>query len=78
MAALAGCSKEDHVANATPYPLDTCLVCEMDLSKMGEPVTFVYQGQQIKVCDAGEKALFEKDPAKYMKKLADAKAGLKK
>ena len=77
-AALAACNRQtrpsENIANAKPYPLDTCLVCGMKLSMMGKPVTFVYQGQQIKVCDAGEKAEFDKDPARYMKKLADAEA----
>ena len=60
------------MVNAKPYPLDTCLVCGMKLSDMGEPYTFVYEGQQIKVCDKSEKASFDKDPAQYMKNLADA------
>ena len=85
--ALNGCSKEQptapaaptaSVSDAKPYPLDGCAVCEMKLSMMSQPVTFVYQGQQIKVCDAGEKSEFEKDPAKYMKKIQDANAALKK
>ena len=75
---LVGCSKEAPAANAKPYPLDTCLVCGMKLSTMGKPFTFVYQGQQIKVCDASEKADFEKDPAKYLKKLEAVEAGSRK
>ena len=61
-----------------PYPLDTCLVCGMKLDSMGKPYSFVYQGQEIKLCDKSEKADFDKDPAKYMKKLQDAQAKLKK
>lgn len=61
-----------------PYPLDTCLVCGMKLGEMGKPYVFVYKGQEIKVCDKSEKADFDKDPDKYMKKLADAEAKLKK
>ena len=75
---LASCSKEESVADAKPYPLETCLVCDMKLSMMGTPLTFVYQGQQIQVCDASEKEAFEKDPAKYLQKLAAAEAALKK
>lgn len=77
--AVAGCSKEQaqsSTADAKPYPLDTCLVCGMKLGEMGKPYTFVYQGQQIEVCDKSEKATFDSDPAKYMKKLADAEAAL--
>ena len=75
---LVSCSKQEPAANAKPYPLDTCLVCGMKFTPTEKPVMFVYQDQQIKVCDTGEKADFEKDPAKYMKKLAEAEAGLKK
>jgi YHS domain-containing protein len=77
---LTGCSKrqETVVVEGKPYPLDTCLVCDMKLAGMGTPYVFAYQGQQIKVCDKTEKADFDKDPAKYMKKLADAEAKLKK
>jgi nitrous oxide reductase accessory protein NosL len=75
--ALAGCSKEKQTAEAKPYPLDTCLVCGMKFAEMEKPYVFVYQGQQIKVCDESEKAIFEKDPGTYMKKLADAATALK-
>ena len=87
---LAGCSEAQKTtdaqnaaeaqktADAKPYPLDTCLVCGMKLGDMGTPFSFVYQGQEIKVCDKSEKAEFDKDPAKYMKKLADAEAKIQK
>ena len=65
-------------APAKPYPLKTCLVCDMQLDGMGTPYSFVYKGQEIKVCDKSEKADFDKDPAKYMKKLAEAEAKMKK
>jgi YHS domain-containing protein len=55
------------------YPLKTCLVCDMELGMMGKPYVFVYQGQEIKVCNQSEKAEFDKDPAKYLKKLAPPK-----
>ena len=65
-------------APVKPYPLKTCLVCDMELGSMGKPYVFVYKGQEIKICDASEKEDFDKDPAKYMKKLANAAAKLKK
>lgn len=61
-----------------PYPLETCLVCGMKLGEMGKPYVFVYKGQEIKICDKSEKADFDKKPDKYLKKLADAEAKLKK
>ena len=61
-----------------PYPLDTCLVCGMKLGEMGKPCVFVYKGQEIKVCGKSEKTDFEKNPDKYLKKLADAEGKLKR
>ena len=55
-----------------PYPLDTCLVCDMKFGTE-KALAFNYQGQEIKVCDAGEKSEFDKNPEKYMKKLAAVK-----
>jgi YHS domain-containing protein len=45
---------------------------------MGKPCVFVYKGQEIKVCNESERKDFDKDPDKYMKKLAAAEAKLKK
>ena len=61
-----------------PYPLKTCLVCGMTLGDMGKPFVFEFKGQEIKVCDKSEKSAFDKDPGKYMKKLAEAAAKLRK
>ena len=71
------CRADDH-KQPKPYPLDTCLVCGMKFGSMGKPYVFVYKGQEIKLCDKSEKADFDKNPDKYMKKLADAEAKLKK
>jgi YHS domain-containing protein len=61
------------------YPLKTCLICGMELGMMGsKPYVFVYHGQEFKVCDESEKKMFDKEPAKYVKQLADAAAKLTK
>ncbi|TSA33038.1 MAG: hypothetical protein D4R66_05190 [Opitutales bacterium] len=52
-----------------PYPLKNCIVSDNDLDSMGEQASFVYQGQTIKVCCKPCIAKFEKNPAKYLKKL---------
>ena len=63
---------------AKPYPLKTCIVSDEKLEgDMGEPYVFVYQGQEIKLCCKNCLPDFEKDPAKYIKKLADAQAAEK-
>ena len=68
----------NNVANAKPYPLDTCLVEGTKLDGMGTTYTFVYQGQQIKFCCPDCKAVFLKDPDKYLKKIHDAEAAAQK
>ena len=59
-------------AQPKPYPFDTCVVDGMKLGSMGDPYVFVYQGQEIKLCCAGCKPIFLKDPDKYLKKIQDA------
>jgi YHS domain-containing protein len=76
--ALTSRADDQKAEKPKPYPLDTCLVCGMKLGDMGKPCVFVYKGQEIKVCNESEKKDFEKAPDKYMKKLADAEAKLKK
>jgi YHS domain-containing protein len=80
--ALAGSftvrAEEKKTEAPKPYPLKTCLVCGMELDPNSHPYVFVYQGQEIKLCDKSEKADFDKDPAKYMKKLKEAEAKEKK
>jgi Cu(I)/Ag(I) efflux system membrane fusion protein len=53
-----------------PYPLDVCIVGGEKLGSMGEPTTLIFQGQQLKFCCSGCQPGFEKDPAKFLKKLS--------
>ena len=55
--------------NVKPYPLDTCIVSGEKLGGMGKEVTFVHNGQEIKLCCKHCRKTFDKDPAKYLKKL---------
>jgi YHS domain-containing protein len=63
-------SKHSHgsVSGAKAYPLTTCIVSDEKLDK--DATTFVYQGQELKTCCEGCKEDFDKEPAKYLKKLA--------
>ncbi len=55
-----------------PYPLDTCVVSgEKFGGMMGKPYVFIYQGQEIKLCCKDCRKKFDKDPAKYLKKLEE-------
>ena len=63
-------SKHSHgsVSGAKAYPLTTCIVTDDALDK--DAVVFVHQGQEVKICCEGCKEDFDKEPAKYLKKLA--------
>lgn len=56
-------------SNVKPYPLDTCIVTDSKLGSMGDPVSTVYNGQEVKFCCAPCIKKFEKEPGKYLKKL---------
>lgn len=59
---------------AKPYPLKVCLVTDSDLDSMGDEVTFVYQGQTIKICCKPCEKKFLRAPEKYLAKLAALEA----
>jgi YHS domain-containing protein len=59
-------------APAKPDKMATCPVSGEKLGEMGSPYVFVYQGQEVKLCCSGCKKDFDKDPAKYLKKIQDA------
>ena len=62
---------------AKPYPLKVCLVTDSDLDSMGDEVTFVYQGQTIKICCKPCERKFLRAPEKYLAKLATLEAAKK-
>jgi YHS domain-containing protein len=76
---LAFTAKADNSTNAPAKPdlLTTCPVSGEKLDEMGKPYVFVYQGQEVKLCCSGCKKDFDKDPAKYLKKIQDAAAAQK-
>ena len=59
---------------AKPYPLKTCIVSDEPLGgEHGEPYAFVHEGQEIKLCCKPCLKDFNKEPAKYLKKLETGK-----
>ena len=61
-----------------PYPLKTCVVSGEKLGgDMGGPVLYSYKGREIKFCCKDCRKDFDKDPAKYVKKLEEAEAKAK-
>ncbi|HEY5792582.1 MAG TPA: hypothetical protein VIS74_04745 [Chthoniobacterales bacterium] len=71
---LAGAAGFIHAADDSvkPYPLTVCAVSGAKLGTMGEPVVRVYDGQEVKFCCGGCIAMFEADPAKYLKQVRAA------
>lgn len=63
---------------AKAYPLEKCIVSDEKLGEMGKPFVFTHEGQEIKLCCKSCKKDFDKEPAKYLKKLEGAAKADKK
>jgi|SRR6516162_265197 YHS domain-containing protein len=63
---------EDKKAPPTPDKLTTCPVSGDKLGEMDKPFVFEYKGREVKLCCKDCKKDFDKDPAKYMKKIEAA------
>ena len=61
-------------AKPKPYPLKTCVVTDEEIGKDPDmkPHVFTYKGQEVKLCCNGCLKDFNKEPAKFMKKIEDA------
>jgi len=64
VASLAADKKE-----TTPYTLDKCVVSGEKLGSMGKPYVFTNGLQEVKLCCKGCLKDFQKDAAKYTKKI---------
>jgi YHS domain-containing protein len=71
-APLAGLAEDKPVKPPKPDKLTTCPVSGDKLGEMGKPVVIVYKDQEVKFCCKDCKKDFDKDPAKYMKKIRAA------
>lgn len=60
------------------YPLDTCVVSGMKLGSMGDPYVHKVGDKEVRFCCKGCLPKFEKDQAKYLKKLEAAKPSQEK
>lgn len=56
-------------AKIKQYPLKTCIVTDSKLGSMGDPITKVYNGQEVKFCCAPCIKKFEANPEKYLTKI---------
>jgi YHS domain-containing protein len=69
---------DDAKPKLKPYTLKTCVVSGDKLGEMGDPYIYEYQGREIKFCCKGCVKDFQKDPAKYIKKINEEEAKAKK
>ena len=63
---------EDKKAALIPDKMTTCPVSGDKLGEMGKPFLLEYKGREVKLCCPDCKADFQKDPAKFMKKIEAA------
>lgn len=63
---------EDKKTPPKPDKMTTCPVSGDKLGEMGKPYIMEYKGREVKLCCPDCKKDFEKDPAKYMKKIEAA------
>jgi hypothetical protein len=61
-----------------PYTLNTCLVTDEKLGSMGKPYPYTYKDREVKFCCKGCVKDFDKEPAKFIKKLEEAEKKGKK
>lgn len=62
----------EETAAVKPYPLDVCIVSGEKLGSMGEPITMVHEGQEIKFCCDSCPPKFNEDPEKHLGQLETA------
>ncbi len=75
---ISGLADDKKAEKLKPYTLKTCVVSGDKLGEMGDPFVYEYKGRQIKFCCKGCLKDFNKDPAKYIKKIEEAEAKAKK
>lgn len=68
---LAACTSAPKADSVRPYPFKTCLVTDNALGSMGDPITRIYEGREVKFCCAPCVAEFEANPAVFLAKLKD-------
>ncbi|SPE55238.1 conserved exported hypothetical protein [Verrucomicrobia bacterium] len=77
-AAEQGTSGDGQNQKLKPYILKTCVVSGEKLDGMGEPYVYKYKDREIKFCCKDCQKDFDKNPAKYIKKLEEAEKAAKK
>ena len=70
---LAVAAADKPVEKSKPYPLKTCVVSDEKFGgEMGDPYVFTYKDREVKLCCKACLKDFNKEPAKYVKKMEAA------
>ena len=78
VAMVTATAEDVKTAKPKAYPLKTCIVTGEKLDgAMGKPIVYIHEGQEFKLCCQGCVKDFKKDPAKWVKKLAEAQKAKK-
>ena len=64
------CATNSSSAGTKPYPLEECIVTGNELGSMGDPITIVHEGQEVKFCCKPCVSKFKANPQKYLAKLS--------
>ena len=72
LATVTATAEEKKKEPPKPDKLTSCPVSDEKLGEMGKPFVFEYKGREVKLCCKDCKKDFDKDPAKYMKKIEEA------
>ena len=75
---LSVSAEEKKADKPKPYTLSTCPVSDEKLGEMGKPYVFVQDGREIKLCCDSCKKDFNKNPAKFIRKIDAAEKAAKK
>jgi hypothetical protein len=65
----AACAGARANSTATPYPLETCLVTGNTLGSMGDPVSVIRDGRELKFCCSPCVEEFDTDREFFLAKL---------
>ena len=76
---LAGFAADGKADKPKPYPLDKCIVTDEKLGADPDmkPYVFTHEGREIKLCCKSCLKDFNKDTAKYLKKIEKAEKAKK-
>lgn len=70
---ISASAADGKAAKPKPYPLKTCVVSDEPLGgDHGEPYVFTHEGREVKLCCKPCLKDFNKEPAKYVKKMEAA------